>query len=63
MFYVPYKSPHLDSNGLSDFIYFDADVKEKMGDLGGGFGAKAVRETPLCKTKRLEVPIDLLALY
>ena len=29
MFYVPFKSPHLDSIGISVFISFDADVKEK----------------------------------
>ena len=29
VFYVPYKSPHLDSTGISVFISFDADVKEK----------------------------------
>ena len=29
MFYVPYKSPYLDSTGISVFISFDADVKKK----------------------------------
>ena len=29
VFYVPYKSPYLDSTGISVFISFDADINEK----------------------------------